>query len=526
MLLKKMLSLPLAIKLEILFYPFFLLYRMPIAWAKSLWEARILLNGQWHRYMGFNPQNAINSLFYRTQWINLDRYGRNGVSPIIGLGRYPLKNWFHLSLLSSCIYANAGAVTTLLGTLFWVFSHLLWIDSVDPPHVLVITIILFFSTTAYAMAFVRQNYQILGWMWLPIALYGVSSEQWALASFAWFAAGMAGITPIFFAVPIMVTMSLMSESWLPIVVLIPALVLTASRFLPLILKGGLCSALINIAKLIGMTQRKIRYNREMNRLSIFTLYFFGLYLFSSLIFWWMSGSLPILLLLGVLLFIINQRFFRIADEESLIVLVSSLFVFTSMQIDVQWLTYFALWIALSPLGLFLSVQEIIKDNKNAEILVHAPFDHTEPKAALNAFLASVAIGERVYFAFNDPDNRYSNIFDSYRIVHELTLSVAADKEVHIFPDWYAVAETNFEGAPQCWGRSVREVVSNCERWNANFAIIYQETGSALDPRWSVDFDCISEFDWGDYLYLPRFKNLWQLSGSKSTPKWFLLKFKH
>ena len=240
----------------------------------------------------------------------------------------------------------------------------------------------------------------------------------------------------------------------------------------------------------------------------------------------MSGSLPILLLLGVLLFIINQRFFRIADEESLIVLVSSLFVFTSMQIDVQWLTYFALWIALSPLGLFLSVQEIIKDNKNAEILVHAPFDHTEPKAALNAFLASVAIGERVYFAFNDPDNRYSNIFDSYRIVHELTLSVAADKEVHIFPDWYAVAETNFEGAPQCWGRSVREVVSNCERWNANFAIIYQETGSALDPRWSVDFDCISEFDWGDYLYLPRFKNLWQLSGSKSTPKWFLLKFKH
>ena len=44
------------------------------------------------------------------------------------------------------------------------------------------------------MAFVRQNYQILGWMWLPTALYGVSSEQWALASFAWFAA-VFGITP-------------------------------------------------------------------------------------------------------------------------------------------------------------------------------------------------------------------------------------------------------------------------------------------------------------------------------------------
>ena len=321
-----------------------------------------------------------------------------------------------------------------------------------------ITIILFFSTTAYAMAFVRQNYQILGWMWLPMALYGVSSEQWALATFAWFAAGMFGITPIFFAVPIMITMSLMSESWLPIVVLIPALVLTASRFSLLILEGGLFSALTNIAKMIGMTQRKIRYNREMNRLSIFTLYFLGLYLFSSLIFWWVSGLLPVLLLLGVLLFLINQRFFRVADEESMIVLVSSLFVFTSLRTDVQWLTHVALWIALSPMGLFLSVQEITKDNKNAEILVNAPFNHTELKEAMNAFLASVASGDRVYFAFNDPDNRYSNIFDSYRVIHELTLSVAADKEVHIFPDWHAVAETNFEGAAQCGE-------DRCRKWS-------------------------------------------------------------
>ena len=513
-------------KLELLFYPIFLIWRMPIAWVKSLWEARILLNGQWHRYMGFDPQNAINSLFYRTQWINLDRYGRKGVSPILGLGRYPLKKWFHLSLLSSYIFANAGAVTTLLGTLFWVFSHLVWIDSVNELHVIEITIILFFSTTAYSMAFVRQNYQILGWMWLPTALYGVSSEQWALASFAWFAAGIFGITPIFFAVPIMITMSLMSESWLPIVVLIPALVLTASRFSLLILEGGLFSALTNIAKMIGMTQRKIRYKREMNRLSIFTLYFFALYLFSSLIFWWVSGSLPVLLLLGALLFLINQRFFRVADEESLIVLVSSLFVFTSMQVNVQWLTYVALWIAISPMGMFLSVQEIKKDGKKIKILINAPFDHSKLQAKMDEFLAPVTEGQIIYFAFNDPDNRYSNIFDGYRVIHELTLSVAADKKVQIFPDWYAVEETNFEGAPQCWGRSVSEVISNCERWDANFAIVYQESGSDLDPRWSEDFNCISEFDWEDYLHLLRFKKLWPLSCVKSTPKWFLLQFKH
>ena len=62
-------------------------------------------------------------------------------------------------------------------------------------------------------------------------------------------------------------------------------------------------------------------------------------------------------------------------------------------------------------------------------------------------------GQIIYFAFNDPDNRYSNIFDGYRVIHELTL-VAADKRGSDFSDWYAVEETNFEGAPQCWGRSV------------------------------------------------------------------------
>ena len=26
---------------------------MPVAWIKSIWEARILLKGQWHKYMDF-----------------------------------------------------------------------------------------------------------------------------------------------------------------------------------------------------------------------------------------------------------------------------------------------------------------------------------------------------------------------------------------------------------------------------------------------------------------------------------------
>ena len=36
-------------KIEIILYPFLLLYRMPVAWVKSLWESRVLLKGNYLR---------------------------------------------------------------------------------------------------------------------------------------------------------------------------------------------------------------------------------------------------------------------------------------------------------------------------------------------------------------------------------------------------------------------------------------------------------------------------------------------
>ncbi|NQU32161.1 MAG: hypothetical protein HQ521_02905, partial [Bacteroidetes bacterium] len=64
-------------------------------------------------------------------------------SPVVGLGDYPLSNWFHLTYLSSYIYSHAGAITTLAGTLIWVFSHLVWIDSLSAWWIVILTLTLF-----------------------------------------------------------------------------------------------------------------------------------------------------------------------------------------------------------------------------------------------------------------------------------------------------------------------------------------------------------------------------------------------
>lgn len=520
--LQKFLELPLKLKIELMFYPVFLLYRMPIVWIQSLWEARVLLDGRWSRYMGFHPRKAINNLYYRTLWINLDCYGRSGCSPVIGLGDYPLKNWFHLSLPACYIYANAGAATTLAGTLIWVLSHFVWVEHVSVWWSLVVIAVLLLSTTAYAMAFTRQNYQILGWMWYPVALFLTSEGDYVLASFAWFAAGLAGITPTFFAIPILFALTATFNDFTMLWVLVPALLHATFRFLPLIFDGGLTNALLNIAKLIGVTQKTVRYNRDMQRLSLTTIYFTGLYLFSAMLMTVGIEQVAVLPFLGAAMFLVNQRFLRVADEQSVILISASLFVFTAIQSEPNWLVMSSLWLAANPAGFFVSIQQMTRfGDGDGAILVNAPFDETELVTGIDEFLGVVSPGERVYFAFNDPGGRYSNVFDGYRVIHELPLMAASKKKIHLFPDWWAVAETNYEGATQCWGRSPEEVTDNCRRWEAEYAIIYQESGTDLDDIWVERFHLVSEFDWANYMHLLRGVDVW--ANGKPTPKWFLLR---
>jgi len=362
---------------------------------------------------------------------------------------------------------------------------------------------------------------MLGWMWLPLGLFFTQTEQPVLASLAWFAAGLSGPTPIIFAVPIVLTMAIMDDHLVLVIILIPALIHAALRFIPLLLEGGTKQALQNTAKIIGASNSKVRYRYDMQRIGLTTLYFSSLYVFSALLMTFASGEIAILPLLAALLLFFNQRFMRVADDQSLIVIASSLFVFSAMQSQPDLITLIALWLAVNPMAWILSIQNLSKDGGDGKIFVNSPFDHTELEAKVRAFLAEVNSGDRVYFAFEDPNGKYGNIFDGYRVIHEMPLQVASSKEVHLFPDWYAVAETNYVGAPQCWGRSVDKVIKNCDRWQADFAIVYQESGTDLDEQWTADFHCISEFDWSDYLYLLRGASLWPKD--KPTPKWFLLR---
>lgn len=521
--LRRFMVTPTRLKLELLFYPFILFLKLPPAWASSIKNAKVLLVANNSKYMGFYPQNAINSLFYKTQWVNLQRYGRLKNSKCIGLGNFPIRNWFHLSAIASATYANAGAATTLIGTLFWVLGHFVWIGDVETYWLSAVVISLFISSTAYSMAFFRQNYQILGWMCYPFALFLMQGEHYLSASFAWFAGGLAGLTPIVFAFPIVAVFVVYSADLTLFFVMAPAVLLAASRFMPLLQGSNLKDSCISIAKMIGLTKSKVKYKRERKTIGLTTLYFTTLYSTAAFLISWDAGQIVVFPFLGMILFLINQTSFRVADEQSVMVVSVTLFTFTTIQAEPSLVTLFGYWLAVCPTGFFLTIQNInASSNLGYPVKTVAPFDMSELELEMEGFFKAVRPGSRVYFAHEDPKGLYAQVFDGYRVLNELPLYVASKKEIHLFPDWWAVYETNYEGAPTCWGRSITEVRDNCQRWAARYALIYS-FDACLNDKWLESFNLVAEFDWAKYQKIIDDGGL--LPPSVKAPKWFLLKQK-
>lgn len=500
---------------QIFLHPILIPFTMVPAWLKSLWNSRILLRGQWSRYHGFHAHNAINSLFYRTQWININRYGRLANSPIIGLGNFPLSNWWHLSSLASYFYANAGAVTTLLGTLFLVLSHLIWIQSASWVWVLIVTALFLFSSTAYIMAFARQNYQILAWMFIPVGLYGLVNGQWVVAAAALLIAAALGVTAFVVSIYLVMIYVVYSSNYQMLWLMLPASIAVSIKMVPLFVKGNARESLMNMAKLIGLVHVKVRYKRTSMGFGLFNVYMLMLYGLSLGLVWSAKQDVPIFMFAAVVLFLINQRFMRFADDQSVVLTVAMAAVVEVLIAPFNWLALAGLVIVLNPVLKFFQAGEYVVP------IISSPCDTEILLIKLHEFFDCISSGERVLFSFNDPQGVYDNIFDGYRILHEAPLVVAAERKIHLLPDWYAVMETNHEAAPPIWGKSVGEVRRNMNYWQANYAIIYQGSGTQLSSEWLDEFEVAAEFDWLSFYEEKTIRET--ISKSLNPPKWWLIK---
>ncbi|MCP4367449.1 MAG: hypothetical protein GY797_04935, partial [Deltaproteobacteria bacterium] len=482
------------------FYPLITLVTTPLRLGRTLWNCRVLADGKnWGTYPHFSPLPAINSLFYWSRALNLSCFGRAGTVPYLGLGGYRLTRCFHYSLISLYAYWKAGAVAVLTGMFGWWGSHFLWLghDGILLWKILIIVLILF-STTFYANTFARQNYNVLGWLFMPIGLYGWATGHWTLAALAWLGASFGSFTVVFQVCLLSLGWAVQVWSIVPMFTVIPAVLKLITHFWPFWAEGAILQSFLEVSKAIGLTKHNTKYVRKSSIRGIKLVYYSLIYGQFIATFWIINDSPPILVITACIIFFLNLYIARFADQQSMLMLVVSVTAATMMQTTAHPYLLLSFWLLVSPLPLIIGFLDY-----GFHVLfcvpIFQPFTIEPILQDMENFLAPVSKGERVLMAFDDPRNTYEKIFDGYRVILEVPLYVAACKEIHFLPDWWGVFELNYEGAPDFWGRDVEDVERQMEYWKADYVVVYQDAGTELAKKWSeAGFRVLSHLSWAKY----------------------------
>jgi hypothetical protein len=481
-------------------------FTTPFRLAQCLWSSRILLNQRpISRNNRFSPHRGINSLFYYVQELIIQKYGRNGYANELSLGK-SISDFFAITRLSTYIYAHlGGALTPLLSVScwwlgLWLFTQQLYSNAFLLQIIIILLVLT--STIFYFFAFEGLNYNAVGWLFLPIAIYGVLSQHWLLALLGFLAIAFTSFTVTFFAACACVVLTIASLSLMPILAFIPAGVKILLHFRKLI--PNLKSSLVSIAEGIGMT-KKGKARRQLT-LGLSGGYHLGLLLFFTVSFLFFKKpdsalycELTALLLLAIALYIINKKFSRFADEVSLYIFSATMIVIAALSVN----NYFILIpfiIAINPHPIFLGFAGDSSENLLAGVPKRSPFD-TEPLLEITSqFFSNLPDNCRLIELHEYSDDDYSTVFKGLRPIHELVLYAANRREINLVPDFYAIFDSWGKGFPL--SRTLKQnptgALSACYELGSPFImILVDNNGFDYDPWGDKGFEEIARLDWDD-----------------------------
>lgn len=501
---------------RLLLYPLTTIATTPIQLLRTLSNSRILLSSKLQSFPHFCPFSSQVALFYWKRAFDFHKYGRRGISPITGLGNYHLARLFFYTFLSLFIYWKAGAFSLLVGMYGWLFAHLIWMAAVPAKWVALVVLVVSISTMFYGQTFRRQNYNVIGWLFFPVGIYGLMVDQYLISGIGWILCSFGSITSIYIAMFLVACDSFFDHSIQPILFLLPAFIKASSHFIYLLSLNKKTNIILTIAKAIGLTKTNVKYKRNTlkAKFPLAKTYYLLLNLQFFFMVWYLE-AFPYLLATAIVIYFFNSVGFRFADEQSMWMMMTSI----AIAYTINYLNYYiliSLWILISPLPFFIGFRAM----RYFDVVpVFRPFNIKPLLDGMCDFIQAVSIGQRILMALNDPDGKYSNIFDGYKTNIEIISYVSGINGIHFLPDWWAVFDTNHEGSVDFWGRTPDEVRRNMNDWNADYVIVYQEEMDCnLDSKWeSEGFIVVNAFQWSDYSE--------QLESAVPLPNWWLLENK-
>jgi hypothetical protein len=276
---------------------------------------------------------------------------------------------------------------------------------------------------------------------------------------------------------------------------------------------------ITIAKAVGLARKKVRYIRKYTvSFGIRRTYQLLIYSQFVFVFAMLNNKMPLLLAVSVIIWIINSNFARFSDDQSMYMLVLS-----AGTAEIISSAHQSIWLILSyailasPIPLFADFPE---QRCLAVVPRYKPFSVRPILEEMNKFFEFVFPGKRVLIAFDDPAGSYEELFGGHGALLQVPLYVGSQRGFHVIPDWSAVFELNYVGAPDFWGREVGDVERQMAFWKADFVVVYQDSHTVLDRKWiSSGFEIVSHFSWAQFETL--FGEMKPYPGL--PPEWWLLK---
>ena len=503
----------------------------PLAFCMGLWRARILFRRDRTMYMAFTPAESLLRLFYYTQAECLSLYGLRGTSPTMGGGSLPMRVFWYQSVAGLWFYRNLGAAAAVLGAMaFFLLSHFLWLTtgSVSTDHLAVALGLAALSTNFIGNLFAKQNYNVLGWAFVPTFVWAMATGNFMVATVVSIVVPPLSITAYvaFGFLALYKSIIALEARWLLYLVPGGVFFLGALVFAHLQALPDLAATVRDLLKLIGAFP-KPRFRRPPRILSatIITA-MLGLFPLTVLL---RQGSLSMFnpaqtagfALIPVGWFFVNQtRLLRIADPQSILILFLAVSTAITIYSADPWILA-CFWLVNS--NAFIAMLHFMQSEPRDSILrclpKFSPFDVSPLVSATRKFLLPVPSGERVLLACRDPNGDYNELFAEHFPMSELLNYAAHCSGLDIVPDFYSVG---YFPDQHLWGSDPESVAHNLSQGGMEFVIVpsFQVETGAAPLGWSTaGFELIDHLNFSsmgrDIRHMVAFRGL--------TPGWHLFR---
>lgn len=447
------------------------------------------------KFRMFDEHNAINTYWYDTLTYNLLKHTRFGFSHTTSYQKYPIGNWFHISLFSMYPFWKSSVLTNFICWIFLPLTFCVLFEVVNFQWCCIVLMATFFGSNYYNQLQV-QNYNFLGWLIFPLLFWTIDNNDFIyistiitglfLTSFTAFifALGYLACSVIFNDIPI-------SVFFCVLVIVLPFVVY---RFSPMIINGTIKKQFLTIAGAIGLYKSNNSvYVRNPRKKSSFLLG--GIKVGSVLVFYFfIPQSAPYLYVVLTLLFI-NYFLGRYADHQSLdmIMLITCLYYLFQQE---SFISLFVYWVLISnpiPRLNFSNAEGSLFQLKKIK-----PYDCIKIENKLNIFFSKVK-NQKVFIAFDDPCNNYESLFLNQRIILEVSHYFASKNNVLLFPNFWSVFDENNGGGKNFWSKKGIEIIDYSRNINLNFLIYPLINDESLPELLTENFKCIDSINWNSYL---------------------------